>query len=155
LAADALRIVDQQSPSAWKALESKPDDRAAYLRALYSALALRNGKVPKSLDLTEAEKSLTRQAKGSPLEVERVVAAALLKPSPETESAFATAVASQRLVGDDLVVLASVAAKNRGGTLWKTFREEMPAVVAKQPLNANVRLLVNRLETAKLAARTD
>jgi len=157
-ATNVLRTTEQQSAASWKALETKPDDRAAYLRALYSALTLRNAKALKvnlTAELAEAEKSLTRQAKGTPLEVERVVSALLLKPSLETDSAFGAAVGAQRFVGDDLVVLASVAAKNRGGAVWKTFREEMPEFVAKQPLNSNVRVLVNRLEAATLASLID
>ena len=97
---------------------------------------------------------LVEQKEGTRLATARIITATLLSPSEKTDQAFMAALTREPIQGDDLVLLAALAAKHRGGKVWKAFREEMTTIVGKQPLSGNVILLVNRLSTTQLASLT-
>ena len=138
---------------------SKPDNANAMLCVHYSALAFRNAKaVQLSLDakldrtLTKATEHLLKQTSRSPLQTIRTVAALELSPTPIVDETFKATLAQRQLVGDDLVVLASFAARRRGGEIWKTFQEEIAQTIASQQLSGKVVVLVNRLAQARVAS---
>lgn len=157
LAVKALGVVASRFGSNLKALQEKPEDSAAYLAVLYSVLAVHNAeafKIEIAADVGEkmvdAEETLLREVKGSRLAAARTVAASLLAPTRESDAGLLKAVRDHKIIGNDLVTLTALAAWQRGGNVWRTFREEQPDLLGGQPLDGNVLLIVNRL-----AARTD
>ncbi|MHB9132934.1 MAG: VIT domain-containing protein [Armatimonadota bacterium] len=122
------------------ALEKNPEDYYMYHAALYATLT--------SGDMTERKKVTALLLKplpaNSPLAVMRTLAACLLSGTAESDAALMKAMGEMKLSGDDAVVLANQAVRQRGGTLQKAWREELPEITGKQPLSGSVIVLVNR-----------
>ena len=136
---------------AMKVLKPEDNDASAYLAALYAALLLEDGGAHDS-QAEDAVKSLMMMMdENSPLSTTRLIAQGWLSPSVETDLSLMEAISAHQIGGDDSVLLTSLLAKRRGGQLWQTFREEMPSLVRKQPLNGHVVVFVNRLEASSLA----
>ncbi|MFQ5656632.1 MAG: VWA domain-containing protein [Candidatus Methylomirabilales bacterium] len=156
LASKALGVVEKELPATVKILKSKPDELGSYLGTLYSVLSLDKAK---SLNIgiarnthqkvADAKVLLVKQIRNSRIATARMLAAAILAPSLETDAAFLASISADQIRGDDLVALAGLAARHRGGKVWRTFHEELPDIVGKQPLNGNVIVMLNRLETAR------
>ncbi|MFQ5802220.1 MAG: VIT domain-containing protein [Candidatus Methylomirabilales bacterium] len=160
LAEKVLSVVKKQVAPAIKTLKKRADGPGPYLSALYSVLSLENGKVLNAdidknvaATLVDAKRLLAKQISSSRLATARVLGAALLAPSPQTDTALLEALSAHQIQGDDLVTLAAIAARHRGGKVWGTFREELPYIVGGQPLNGHVILIVNRLATLRVALR--
>ena len=133
-----------------KVLKPMDDDDYDDLAPLYAALLLRDGDVRNS-KVDDAVKSLVRSDDSSWDSTTRLIAQGWLSASPETDRMLSNAISAHEIDGDDSVLLTSLLARRRGGKLWQTFREEMPTLVGKQPLNGHLVVLVNRLESAPLA----
>ena len=165
LATKALGVALEHFPACTEALKEKPDDAPRYFAGLYAALALNNAR---ALGVTVSEDTtkvlgdvlslLTSERKDKPLAPAVTVVRALWhlyldingKPDAQT-AALAALISAQTIAGDDLVVLAALAARRLDGEVWLTFRKEMPDLIGGQPLNGNVVLVVNRLSTAPLS----
>ena len=130
-------------------LKPKDGDDSAYLTALYAALLHQNGGARNS-QVDDALRQLMAIHDGSADSVTRLIAQGWLFASPIVDREVLNAIAAHKIRGDDNIVLTSLLAKRRGGQLWQTFREEMPSIVGKQPLNGHVVVLVNRLEASPL-----
>ena len=135
---------------ATKVLKLEDGDDSAYLTALYAALLLKDSNARNS-QVDDAVKSLVMAYESSADWTMRLIAEGWLSASPEVDRKLSKAIAAHQIDGDDSVLLTSLLAKRRGGQLWQIFREEMPSLVGKQPLNGHVVVLVNRLEASQLA----
>jgi len=163
-AAEALRTVLERHGPLAEALEKEPDSVPTYFAALYATLAVRHAAALKVTMMTESSKALdnilsllTREHKGDALAAAVTVARALWESFPEVDgkpgaqaAELASLISEQKIAGDDLVVLAALAARRLDGEVWLTFRTEMPDLIGGQPLNGNVVVVVNRLATAPL-----
>ena len=136
---------------AMKVLKPEDNDASAYLAALYAALLLEDGDAHDSQVEDTVKLLLMMMDENSPLSTTRLIAQGWLSPSVENDISLMEAISAHRIGGDDGVLLTSLLAKRRGGQLWRTFREEMPAIVRAQPLNGHVVVFVNRLEASSLA----
>ena len=136
---------------AMKVLKPEDNDASAYLAALYAALLLEDGDAHDSQVEDTVKLLMMMMDENSPLSTTRLIAQGWLSPSVENDISLMEAISAHRIGGDDGVLLTSLLAKRRGGQLWQTFREEMPSLVRKQPLNGHVVVFVNRLEASSLA----
>ena len=132
-----------------KALKPEYGDQSGYLTTLYAALLHQNGGARNS-QVDDALRQLMAIHEASADSVTRLIAQGWLFASPIVDREVSNAIAAHKIRGDDNVVLTSLLAKRRGGQLWQTFREEMPSIVGKQPLNGHVVVLVNRLGASPL-----
>ena len=148
-----LATLAEKSVSTVKAMKLwKPKDDEDYddLAPLYAALLLRDGGA-RNTQVDGVVMSLVRSDESSWDRTTRLIAQGWLSASAEVDRVLTHSIATHEFEGDDSVLLASLLAKRRGGQLWQTFREEMPSIVGKQPLNGHVVVLVNRLESSPLA----
>jgi hypothetical protein len=129
--------------------EKKPQDANACLKALYAALALRDG------DLT----ARTRKALAEGAEKRHALfalAAQVLNPQPD--GAALTKLVQDRgneLRGDDCVFLAALACRRGGGggDTWNAFRAAAPDLLGRQQVSGSVIVLVNGLSRTALPLR--
>lgn len=121
------------------------DNLSAYLSTLYAVLA-RHGDADKTLArslLMKMDKNVYINMKTA-----RLIAEGLLKPSARNDKALQAALSTHDIYGDDLVLLTCLVAKNRGGQLWQTFREEFPYIARQSRLNGHVAVIISRLEAS-------
>ena len=120
----------------------KPQQYAStdYLGTLYAVLAL-----PVE-DRGEAREALLAVREHADIKMAQLIAEGLLSPSEKSDKALAAALSAHQIYDEDLLLLASLVAKRRGGQLWQTFREELPNLVRQIPLNGQVVVILNRLQ---------
>ncbi len=78
----------------------------------------------------------------------RLIAEGLLKPSARNDKALQAALLTHEIYGEDLVLLTCLLAKNRGGQLWQTFREEFPYIARRNRLNGHIVVAISRIEAS-------
>ena len=78
----------------------------------------------------------------------RLIAEGLLKPSARNDKALQAALLKHDIYGEDLVLLTCLLAKNRGGQLWQTFREEFPYIARRNRLNGHIVVIISRIEAS-------
>ena len=78
----------------------------------------------------------------------RLIAEGLLKPSARNDKALQAALLTHDIYGEDLVLLTCLLAKNRGGQLWQTFREEFPYIARRNRLNGHIVVAISRIEAS-------
>lgn len=78
----------------------------------------------------------------------RLIAEGLLKPSARNDKALQAALLTHEIYGEDLVLLTCLLAKNRGGQLWQTFREEFPYIARRNRLNGHIVVTISRIEAS-------
>ena len=119
------------------------DNLSAYLSTLYAVLA-RQGDADKDM----AKSLLMKMDKNAYINMKtaRLIAEGLLKPSARNDKALQAALSTHDIYGDDLVLLTCLVAKNRGGQLWQTFREEFPYIARQSRLNGHVAVIISRIE---------
>jgi len=127
-----------------------------YLAAFYDAVLLENDSYNNSdrtgiPNFPEINKLLLKQREGN-LTVFPVIAAALLTPSKANDEALAKAITDKKIIGNDAVLLTTIAAKERGGILAKTLRENLPELTGKQAIDGNIIIFANRV-TARMIAQ--
>ena len=140
------------SVKAMKVLKLEDDNASGYLATLYAVLLLEDGDARES-QIDDAVKSLMKIPVNSPHWITRLITQGWFSPSVENDLSLMEAISAHRIGGDDGVLLISLLAKHRGGQLWRTFREEMPSLVKKQPSNGHVVVLLNRLEASPLSLK--
>ena len=121
------------------------DNVSAYLSTLYAVLA-RQADADKDL----AKSLLMKMDKNAHISMKtaRLIAEGLLKPSARNDKALQAALSTHDIYGDDLVLLTCLVAKNRGGQLWQTFREEFPYIARQSRLNGHVAVIISRIEAS-------
>ncbi|MCG9131258.1 VWA domain-containing protein [Candidatus Poribacteria bacterium] len=130
-----------------KLLESIDNSLYAYLSTLYAVLLQpEEARSAKYKDIVKA--LLTKMDKDTHIDIKtaRLVAEGLLKPSERNDKALQAALATQSIYGNDLVLLTCLLAKNRGGQLRQTFREEFPYIARHRRLNGYVVVIISRIE---------
>lgn len=128
-----------------KSLGSIDKSLYAYLSTLYAVLAQQED-VHKDL-----VKSLLRRVDKDGrinMKTARLIAEGLLKPSARNDKALQAALSTHDIYGDDLVLLTCLLAKNRGGQLWQTFREEFPDIARRNSLNGHIVVTISRIEAS-------
>jgi len=150
LANDALRGLDGGYDALLKTAKENPRDGRPQLGLLYATLSARN--IPKDyissarLHEHEAIALLTAgEQQDAFLAVLRHIAAALFTPSAEADKALFADIAERKIAGDDAMLLAVLAARERGGELLAAFRRALPDLTKGQPLDGNAVVLINRL----------
>ncbi len=130
-----------------KLLELRDNSLYAYLSTLYAVLVQsEEASSAKYKDVVKA--LLTKMNTDTHIDIKtaRLVAEGLLKPSERNDKALQAALATQNIYGDDLVLLTCLLAKNRGGQLRQTFREEFPYIARQRRLNGYVVVIISRIE---------
>ena len=130
-----------------KLLASRDNSLYAYLSTLYAVLVQsEEARSAKYKDVVKA--LLTKMDKDTHIDIKtaRLVAEGLVKPSERNDKALQAALATQNIYGDDLVLLTCLLAKNRGGQLRQTFREEFPYIARQRRLNGYVVVIISRIE---------
>ena len=126
-------------------LPKSQDNLSTYLSTLYAVLA-------RQADADEAlgKSLLTKMDKNAYIDMKtaRLIAEGLFKPSAQNDKALHAALSTHDIYGDDLVLLTCLVAKNRGGQLWQTFREEFPYIARQSRLNGHVAVIISRLEAS-------
>ena len=117
----------------------REDSFAAYLGTLYAVLSL-DGNRP------DAGRALIEEPTNADVNTARLIAQSLLSSSEESDKVLAAALASHQISDEDLMLLAGLAAKRRGGQLWQTFREELPDIVRQSQVNGLVLVIISRLQ---------
>lgn len=128
-----------------KLLKPRGNALPAYLSTLYAVLAQQEDT---HKDLV---KSLLRRIdKDAHIDMKTVhlIAEGLLKPSARNDKALQTALSTHNIYGEDLVLLTCLLAKNRGGQLWQTFREEFPYIARRNRLNGHMVVTISRIEAS-------
>jgi Ca-activated chloride channel family protein len=110
------------------------------LDKLYTLLVLRDDK--KSVETVKQLRKQIEQSKG----MESILMVTLVAPTAETDAALIGALKEGKFNGNDQMVLAARCAMGRGGDVWNVFRQELPDISGKQPLNGHVIVYMNRLE---------
>ena len=127
-----------------KVLEPQGDSFAsAYLGTLYAVLALQDG------SSREARRTLMRGDTNAYIEMVRLIAESSLSPSEESDKALAAALSSHQISDDDLILLACLVAKRRGGHLWQTFREVLPDIVQNR-VSGQVLVIIDRISALRM-----
>jgi sarcosine oxidase gamma subunit len=128
-------------------LEESPGDAAAFFATLYAALSLGDDEalMAKVRPLIVDEKGTTPD-----LSWQRELARALIEPADRIDREALRSVISDRIRGDDMVLLTALACRRAGGEVWETFRAESRHILGRQALDANVVLLVHRLSHSEL-----
>ena len=129
-------------------LQPKGDNAADYLGSLYAVLA---GKTQNAQEreVRTAIKALMEVDQNPELKMVHLIGESLLSPSAERDKALQAALAAHQVYGDDLVLLTCLIAKRRGGQLWQTFREELPAIATLRPLSGHIVVIINRLAASR------
>jgi len=144
LAAATLGTVRSELALSAGLLKKEANDETV-LTVLYGCLILRNAAavgLARVTPDTVTESLLAKTAASSPM---RVIALSFLAPSGKTDAAFARLIREGGLSGPDQVVLACLAAQQRGGNLRRQFNAELTGLLGAQPLDGNVILTANRL----------
>ena len=124
-------------------LKSQGDSAAAYLGTLYAVLVRQNG-------ITyEATRTLIKQRESVFKKIVSLIAESLLSPSEDNDEALQAALSVHQIYGDDLLLLTGLIAKQRGGQLWQTFREELPYIAKQNSVNGHILVILNRLEASR------
>ena len=125
----------------------KPGDNSffAYLSTLYAAL-VQQEQADKDL-VKSLLKQVDKNAHAS-MQTARLIAEVLLKPSAQNDKALQAAVLRHDIYGDDLVLLTCLLAKDRGGQLWQTFREEFPYITRRTWLSGHISVIISRIEAS-------
>ena len=118
---------------------------SAYLSTLYAVLAPQG-----EADTALVKALLRRTGKDTHITMKtaRLIAEGLLKPSARNDKALQAALLTHEIYGDDLVLLTCLLAKNRGGQLWQTFREEFPYIARRNQLNGHIVVTISRIEAS-------
>ena len=125
----------------------KPRDNTffAYLNTLYAALVQQE-----QADKDLVKSLLRRVDKNAHISMQtaRLIAEVLLKPSARSDKALQAALLKHDIYGEDLVLLTCLLAKDRGGQLWQTFREEFPYITRRNWLSGHIVVLMSRIEAS-------
>jgi len=78
------------------------------------------------------------------------LAAALLKAEKTADRAAFAKIAAEKIAGDDLVALYSVACRRLGGDTYDAFRRVRPEIISRQALSGDVILIANRLSNPRM-----
>ena len=118
---------------------------SVYLSTLYTVLAQQEDA---HKDLVKS--LLRRMDKDAHITMKtaRLIAEGLLKPSARNDKALQAALLMHEIYGEDLVLLTCLLAKNRGGQLWQTFREEFPYIARRNRLNGHIVVTISRIEAS-------
>jgi len=150
LSRDALSSLDGQFESLLKAAKENPSDARSRLGLLYAALSARY--IPK--DRISSMQALEQEARAlliageeqdAYLTVLRHIAAAAFTGSVEADKALFDDIAERKIAGDDALLLAVVAARERGGELLAAFHRALPDLTKGQPLDGSTVVLINHL----------
>ena len=117
----------------------REDSFAAYLGTLYAVLSL-DGNPP------DTRRALLKEQTNADVNTARLIAQSLLSSSEESDEALAATLASHQISDEDLMLLAGLAAKRRGGQLWQTFREELPDLVRQGRMSGQILVIISRLQ---------
>jgi Ca-activated chloride channel family protein len=150
LSRDALYSIDSQYNVLLKAAKDNPTDARSRLGLLYTALASRYIPLTRASNARmhedEAVALLTAgEAQDPYLATLQRIATVLLAPSPEADRALFRDIAEKKIAGDDALLLAAVAARERKGELLAAFRRALPDLTKGQPLDGSTVVLLNRL----------
>ena len=143
LAALSKRVLSKVTQT--KLLEPRDNSVHAYLSTLYTVLT-QQGDAHKDL-----VKSLLMQVDKDAhinLKTVHLIAEGLLKPSAQNDKALQAALSTRNIYGEDFVLLTCLLAKNRGGQLWQTFREEFPYIAKQNRLNGHIVVTISRIEAS-------
>ncbi len=117
----------------------------AYLSTLYTVLTQQEdahkGLVKSLLKRLDKDTHIT-------MKTAHLIAEGLLKPSGRNDKALQAALLTHDIYGEDLVLLTCLLAKNRGGQLWQTFREEFPYIARRNRLNGHIVVAISRIEAS-------
>ena len=118
---------------------------SAYLSTLYAVLAPQG-----EADTALVKALLRRTGKDTHITMKtaRLIAEGLLKPSARNDKALQAALLTHEIYGEDLVLLTCLLAKNRGGQLWQTFREEFPYIARRNQLSGHIVVAISRIEAS-------
>jgi len=130
-------------------LKKLPEQADLYVQILYGLLGCRNAQAlaipipPEVKDrLAEAQGLLTAEHKTVAYQP---LATALLAPTTANDALLCEMMKKHQLGGDVLLTLTTLAARERGGEVWKTFRVEQPALMHVQPVSGLVLVALNRI----------
>lgn len=128
-----------------KLLGSIDNSLHAYLSTLYAVLAQQEDT---HKDLVKS--LLMRMDKDAHINLNTayLIAEGLLKPSARNDKAVQAALSTRNIYGEDLVLLTCLLAKNRGGQLWQTFRQEFPYIARRNRLNGHIVVTISRIEAS-------
>ena len=112
---------------------------AAYLGTLYAVLSLDGNPL-------DVRRALLKEQTNADVNTARLIAQSLLSPSPKSDKVLQGMLSSHQISDEDLMLLACLAAKRRGGHLWQTFREELPDMVRGGQVNGFVLVIISRLQ---------
>ena len=118
---------------------------SAYLSTLYAVLAPQGEADPA---LVKALLRRTGKDTHITMKTARLIAEGLLKPSARNDKALQAALLTHDIYGEDLVLLTCLLAKNRGGQLWQTFREEFPYIARRNQLSGHIVVAISRIEAS-------
>lgn len=159
LAAKALAVLPAVLASRLVALQKTPADTNEYSAVLYGALACRTAgalgiETPAALaaKLADAQAALLAKNDTPALMPLQAVAAALLQPSPAADTALNAVLVKHQFGSDMPLALATLAARERGGALWETYRLEMPALMHVGPMSGQMVVALNRLAATRTVA---
>jgi Ca-activated chloride channel family protein len=157
LATTVYKVSEKQFINCLHSLNEQPNNNSRYLAALYNAVLLENDSYNNSdrtviPNFPEINKLLLKQREGY-LTVFPVIAAALLTPSKTNDEALAKAITENKIIGNDAILLTAFAAKERGGILAKTMRENLPELTGKQAIDGNITIYANRMTERVMAQK--
>ncbi len=138
-----------------RTLKLRKGSHIDYLGALYAVLALQN-EGPYGVKKTLTER-VVKGIYSDRSSRERLIAEALLSPSEKSDEALQSLLPLDTYFMDDawsydgdLIVLTCLAAKRRGGDVWRTFHEELSNTMrGSHRANGLVVVIVNRLAASQ------
>ena len=156
---DKLSVLSQSVLSKVKRmrkLKLREGSHMDYLGALYAVLALQDGgpsAAARKTLMERVEKGIYDRKSSTA----RLIAEVLLSPSEKSDKALQSLLPLDSYWRDDdwsydgdLILLTCLAAKRRGGDLWRTFHEELPNTMrGTHRASGQVVVIVNRLAASR------
>ena len=138
-----------------RTLKPREGSHMDYLGALYAVLALQDGgpSAARKTLMERVEKGIYDDKSSTA----RLIAEVLLSPSEKSDKALQSLLPLDSYWKDDdwgydgdLILLTCLAAKRRGGDLWRTFYEELPNTMrGKHRASGQVAVILNRLAASR------
>ena len=150
------KIAVKQLPANAKALKEKPIYINNYLGALYQSMLLRdNNNLSSNADFDAIKKILLSDQSRNQLTFQyKLIASEILSPSKSNDEALAKAITDKQIGGDNIILLTAVIAKERGGVIAQTMRENMPEIIKKEPVDGNIIVYANYM-TERIVAQKE